>query len=157
MKKKKIFRLSLIIFGLGAIIVGGIAFYLYNMPHRDIQATKTDYHVEASSLVAEYLSNPRKANEKYLDVGGESKVLEVSGIIVSISEDFNNQKVVLLKSASDKAGVSCTFMESTNPQVEDFLEGEEVMVKGVIRSGASYDEDLEMYEHVILEKCSLVP
>lgn len=156
MKKKKIIRVSLIVFGLGAIILGGIALYLYNMPHRNIQATKTDYHLEASSLVAEYLADPQQANEKYLDAGGESTVLEVSGTIVSISEDFNNQKVVLLKSATDKAGVSCTFMESTNSQVDDSLKGEEVTVKGVIRSGAAYDEDLEMYEHVILEKCSLV-
>jgi hypothetical protein len=48
-------------------------------------------------------------------------------------------------------------MESTNSQVDDSLVGKEVTVKGVIRSGAAYDEDLEMYEHVILEKCSLVP
>jgi hypothetical protein len=34
--------------------------------------------------------------------------------------------------------------------------GEEITVKGVIRSGAEYDEDLEMYEDVIMAKCDLV-
>ncbi len=31
-----------------------------------------------------------------------------------------------------------------------------IKVKGVIRSGANYDADLEMYEHVIMEKCDLI-
>jgi hypothetical protein len=34
--------------------------------------------------------------------------------------------------------------------------GQAITVKGVIRSGASYDEDLEMYENVILEKSDIV-
>ncbi|MEX2568273.1 MAG: hypothetical protein WD431_20170 [Cyclobacteriaceae bacterium] len=156
MKKKKIIKISLIVFVLGAIIAGSVAYYLYNKPHRDIQATKADYQVEASKLVEEYLSDPDKANKKYLGLGGESKVLEVSGTVASISEDFNNQKVVLLKSASDKAGVKCTFLESNDSKVDDAMEGKEIIVKGVIRSGASYDEDFEMYEHVILEKCALI-
>jgi hypothetical protein len=156
MKKKKIIQRSLIVFVLGAIIAGSVAYYLYHMPHRDIQATNADYQVEASKLVAEYLSDPQKADEKYLGLGGESKVLEVTGTVASISEDFNDKKVVLLKSTSDEAGVSCTFLESTNSQVEEMMEGKVVTVKGVIRSGASYDEDFGMYEHVILEKCALI-
>jgi hypothetical protein len=34
--------------------------------------------------------------------------------------------------------------------------GETITVKGVIRSGASFDEDLELYENVILEKSDVV-
>jgi len=156
MKRKKIIKISLTVLILGAIVGGLSAYLLYNKPHKDIQASETDYKVKASNLVEEYLSDQDKANEKYLGIGGESKVLEVSGTVASISEDFNNQKVVLLKSSSDKAGVNCTFLESNNTQIDDAMEGKEITVKGVIRSGASYDEDFEMYEHVILEKCSLI-
>lgn len=156
MTKRKILKIGLIVVASGLLIGGGIVYYMFNMPHRDVQATTTDYQVQASVLVQEYLNNPDKANEKYLDEEGESKIFEVTGQIASISEDFNNQKVVLLKTPDDKAGVSCTFTVATNTQMTGLSEGDEVTIKGVIRAGATYDEDLEMYENVILEKCALV-
>jgi hypothetical protein len=39
---------------------------------------------------------------------------------------------------------------------EELKIGTKVSIKGVIRSGAGYDEDLDMYEDVILEKCDLI-
>ena len=87
---------------------------------------------------------------------GNSKVLEVSGTVAKISEDFNKQKVILLKTDTDKAGVSCTFTSETNSKTSTIQVGDRITIKGVIRSGASYDEDLEMYENVILEKSDIV-
>lgn len=156
MTKGKIIKIGLITFGIGVLIAAGIVLYLFNMPHRDVQASATDYRVVASEIVNEYLTNPETANNIYLDNDGESGILEVSGQVASITEDFNNQKVVLLQSPGDKAGVSCTFTVETNNQVSVLTKGQTIIVKGVIRSGASYDEDLEMYEHVILEKCAIV-
>jgi len=80
----------------------------------------------------------------------------VSGVVNQISEDFNHQKVVLLKSDNYLAGVSCTFTKETNGEDESFQVGDKVTIKGVIRSGATFDEDLEMYENVIIEKSSVV-
>lgn len=150
--KKKI----LIIISAGVIIVAAVAVYMYNMPARDVQATKTDYSYKASAIVKEYLNDSQKANQKYLDDEGESKVLEITGVVAGISEDFNNQKVILLKSDTDKAGVSAIFTSETNKSTEGVGIGDEVTIKGVIRSGASYDEDLGMYEHVILEKSDII-
>ena len=126
------------------------------MPHRNVQETTTDYTLKATDIVKEYLTSPQIANDKYLDAEGESKILEIEGTISSITEDFNNQKVVLLKPNDQEAGVSCTFTEATNQSVSNLSVGQKVTLKGVIRSGASYDEDLEMYENVIMEKCDLV-
>lgn len=156
MRKKKIIRITLLLGLTGILIAGGIALYLFNMPHRDVQSSETDYRVKASTLVSEYLSNTKKADEKYLDEEGDSKIFEIEGVVNEISEDFDNQKVVLLKGSSDKAGVSCTFMKETNKQVQTLKVGDKVIIKGVIRAGATYDPDLEMYENVILEKCALV-
>ena len=64
--------------------------------------------------------------------------------------------MILLKNADDKAGVSCTFTKETEASVAGVTVGQKIKVKGVIRSGASYDEDLELYENVILEKCDLI-
>ena len=156
MNSKKIIK-NLVLLGAVAVLIGGgFVLYLFNMPHRDVQATATDFKLESSQLVTEYLSSAEQANLKYLDEEGESKVLAVTGAVFSITEDLNQQKVVLLKNAGDKAGVSCTFMESTNASAAQLAPGQKVTIKGVIRSGAGYDEDLDMYEDVILEKCDIV-
>ena len=155
-KNKKRFKVVAFITLIGIVIGGGIVLYLFNMPHRNVQETTTDYTLKASDIVKEYLVNPQAANDKYLDAEGESKILEIEGTIASISEDFKNQKVILLKASDQDAGVSCTFTAATNQSTSDLSIGQKVIIKGVIRSGASYDEDLEMYENVIMEKCDLV-
>ena len=154
--KKKIIKTALFLIGAIVIIGGGIGLYMFNKPARDVQNTKTDFSYNSSDIVNEYLTDPQKANNKYLDDTGDSKVLEISGIVAQISEDFNKQKVILLKTASDKAGVSCTFTEETNSQVENIKIGDQITIKGVIRSGASFDEDLDMYENVIIEKSAVI-
>ncbi|HDR51699.1 MAG TPA: hypothetical protein ENN90_08795 [Mariniphaga anaerophila] len=140
----------------GIVIGAGVGLYLFNMPHRDVQNTKTDFSLTSSALVAEYLTDQNAANEKYLAADGESKILEVSGTVSKISENFNGQKVVLLKDQSDKAGVSATFTEETAEQVSAIQVGQTIRIKGVIRSGATYDQDLGLYENVILEKSAIV-
>lgn len=141
---------------LGVIIAASIVYYLFNMPQRDVQSSTTDFTLAASEIVKEYLTDADEANKKYLQEDGDSKILAVTGEISSISTDQNNQKVILLKSSTDKAGVSCTFTESTNANANDLKIGQTITVKGVIRSGAGFDEDLELYEDVIMEKCDLI-
>lgn len=155
MKKKKI---KIIVGVLVLLLVGvsGVAYYLFNMPHCNIQEAKTDYSVSSSEIVNEYLVDARIANEKYLEEEGDSKILAVTGKIFSISEDQINQKVILLKDTTEKAGVSCTFTEATNRSTKDLAIGQTVTIKGVIRSGAGFDADLDMYEDVIMEKCDVV-
>lgn len=156
MTKNKVIRIAIITIGIVVILGAGIGFYLFNMPQRDVQATRTDYILRSSQLVNEYLENPSKANKKYLDSQGESKIFEINGIVNEISEDFNGNRVVLIKSDADLAGVSCTFYKETNANASGLKTGMEVSIKGVIRSGASFDSDLNMYENVIMEKCDLV-
>lgn len=130
-------------------------FYLLNMPERDVQGSDSDYQIPSTALVQEYLDDPTSANAKYLDASGESTILEVTGTIADISRDFNDQVVILLQSDDDPAGVSCTFTLETNASTQGLFVGKEVVIKGVIRSGAAYDEDLEMFEPVIIEKADL--
>ncbi len=156
MKKKKIFKTIAIVGIVGLLIGGGIGLYMFNMPHRDVQSAKVDYSLTSTQIVAEYLSDKSTANRKYLSADGDSKILEITGEVNKISEDYDGQKVVLLKGNSDKAGVSATFTPETNKNLEDVKPGQIITVKGVIRSGASFDEDLDLYENVILEKSDVV-
>ena len=156
MNRKKIIKISALIIAIFILIAGAIVYYMFNQPKRDVQATKTDFGLTSSQVVNEYLGDAKKANEKYLDEEGNSKILEIKGEVSNISEDFNKQKVVLLKSPLDSAGVSCTFTTETNTAVNQIKPGETIVVKGVIRSGASYDKDLGMYENVIMDKCKII-
>ena len=154
--KKKVIKIVVLLIGAGILIAGGLGFYMFNKPARDVQNTRTDFSYNSSDIVSEYLTDAQKANNKFLDDTGNSKVLEISGIVAEISEDFNKQKVILLKADSDKAGVSCTFTSETNSQVDHIKIGDQITIKGVIRSGASFDEDLDMYENVIIEKSGIL-
>ena len=152
MNKKKIAIVIAVIIVLG----GGFAASQYFMPHRDIQSVEAFVEIEAPQLVDEYLADNNAANEKYLDAEGESKVIIVKGTIKSIDTDQNNQIVAVLKSNNDELGVSCTFTAASNEHASSLKIGDNLKVKGVVRSGAEYDEDLELYEDAIIEKCDIV-
>ncbi|HAZ02460.1 MAG TPA: hypothetical protein DCY97_09860 [Marinilabiliales bacterium] len=156
MKKKKWFKIITIV-GLAGLFIGGsVALYLFNMPHRDVQSGKTDFSLTSNEIVSEYLANKDAANQKYLAADGDSKILKITGTIAKISENYDGNKVVLLKENSDKAGVSATFTPETNQNTIGLSTDQTITVKGVIRSGASYDDDLELYENVILEESDIV-
>lgn len=154
--KMSVNKIIAIVAGVGILAASATAFYLFNMPHRDVQATATDYSLSATAFVNEYLQNADEANKKYLDENGESKVLAINGTVYSITEDLNKNKVVLLKDSEAKAGVSCTFSKATNSNAASLAIGKSVTIKGVIRSGAGYDKDLDLYENVIMEKCDII-
>lgn len=156
MKKRKLIKWIIIIAVSGLVIGGGSALYIFKMPHRDVQSTESDYSLMSTQIVNEYLSNAQTANEKYLSDDGESKILEIKGVVSKISENYDGQKVILLQNENDKAGVSCSFTPETNSKAANLKIGDVAIIKGVIRSGASYDEDLELYENVILEKCDVI-
>lgn len=156
MGKKKAFR-ALLIIGLTAIVVASaMIVYLFNRPQRDVQSEEIDFRTTGSALVEEYLSDPTSSNKKYLNDEGNSKIIAVTGTVKSLEKDLNNQWVVLLKEAGDKAGVNCTFTSETNNSAETLLIGQSVTIKGVIRAGAGYDSDLDLFEDVIIEKSDVI-
>lgn len=152
-KRRKIILLTLLV---AAILGGAYVFYLWNMPHIDVQAQKADVTVDVTSIVNEYLQDEKKANDKYLSAEGDSKIFVVKGVVKSKDTDMNNQITVLLQGSNDKAGVKCVFMAETNKDAEILQAGQTISIKGIIRSGAKYDSDLELYENVLLEKCDVV-
>lgn len=155
-KKKKIFKIVAILMMAGLLTGVIIILYMFNMPQRNVQNSDTDFSLTTSQLVSEYLSNAKAANDKYLAEDGDSKILEITGTVATMSENFNGQKVILLKEDTDKAGINCIFLAETSANAVNLKIGETTTIKGVIRSGAAYDEDLELYEHVILDKCDVV-
>jgi hypothetical protein len=156
MKRKKVIRIIAILAVAGIIIGGGVGLYMFNMPQRDVQSAKTDYSVSSSQIVKEYLNDKDAADQKYLASDGDSKILEITGTVNRYTEDFNGRKVVLLKGEGDPAGVSASFTPETESGLDGVGVGDKITLKGVIRSGASYDDDLGFYLNVILEKSAVI-
>lgn len=154
MKKSKTKKVILIILIVG-ILAAIYPMYLFFMPHRDVQKTEAFATLSSKQLVDEYLKDNAAANAKYLEKDGNSKVLIIEGVISSISTDQNNQTVVLLKDANENAGVNCTFLKEADDHIKNLKVGDTIKVKGFITLGASYDEDLEMYEDVIMQDCDI--
>ncbi|MBL1281126.1 MAG: hypothetical protein COA33_012670 [Fluviicola sp.] len=154
--KKRIVKRSLIILGLVGLIGVTIILYIMFAPHRDTQSSPVDFNLSAQELVRESLDDAAATNDKYLSEDGDSKIMAITGIVASIEKDFDDNQVVLLKAETDDAGVKCTFMKGTNKNAEALKIGEQTTIKGVYRVAASYDEDFEEYEDVIVEECDVL-
>jgi hypothetical protein len=156
MTRKRTIKIIAIILATGISVALAIGIFLFNKPHRNVQEESVDFSLTATQLVDDYLSDPKVSDEKYLNEEGKSKIVAVTGEVYSKTLDLNNQVVIVLKRPGDKAGVSCTFMHSTNGSANALSVRQMVTIKGVIRSGASYDADLGIYEDVIIEKCDVL-
>ncbi len=53
-------------------------------------------------------------------------------------------------------GSELVYVTGANKNVEGIKIGDYIKIKGVIRSGAEIDKDLELYEDVIIEKSDIV-
>ncbi len=133
------------------LIGAGTAIYLFNMPHRDVLSEDAIFKVSAKQLVDEFLTDETTANQKYLN-----KVITVSGTIAIIDTDMNNQSVYILKELNQLAGVRSTFTKESNPDAARHAIGDQIAIKGIVRAGAAYLADLDLVEHVILEKSVIV-
>lgn len=154
--KKKIIKRSFIIIGLGVVIGGGMILYILFAPHRDVQSSPVDFNLSATELVDESLKDVTAANNKYLADDGDSKIMAITGKVASIDSDMGENKVIYLKADDAEAGVKCTFMKTTNEHVANVKVGDIVTIKGVYKIGATYDEDFEEYEDVIVEESDLL-
>ncbi len=155
-KKKKIIKIVALIIAGGILIGMGIGYYMYNMPHRDVQGSSTDYRLSVTELVDEYLASPETANAKYLAEDGNSKILEVSGTVQRARKNMNDQLTVVLQNPGEKAGINATFTPQASAMMSDLEPGQEITIKGVIRSGVYFDENLNMYINAIIDHAAPV-
>ena len=139
-----------------AVLVGiGVTLNILFAPHIDVQATESFEKTTVGSFVDQAIKDINTFNDKYLAADGESKVIEIEGIVYEVSQNMNNETVILLKDNSFKdAGVLCTMLDTlqaVNPAINS-----KVAIKGIVRSGAEFDEDLELYIDAVLEKGKII-
>lgn len=134
MKQGKII-LTVFLAGIAVALVIGL--WLYNKPQKNMERTRADYQISSSELLSQFESNTAEATEMY-----QNKVLEVSGVVQSITKIESNINVLL--DAGGFFGVNCSLPLSDETELED---GKLVTIKGECKG---YLDD------VILTNCILI-
>ena len=126
MKKKKIRNIALIIVAIGVIGSGGVGYYLYQKPVKDVAGIAPEYNLSAGALAKAFDSDENEATRKY---GGE--VIEVSGKISEITDNDSTLTFILSSGKDQPSGVRCTFSSAQDlDQLRKYRVGEQVNLKG---------------------------
>jgi len=103
----------------------GVAYYLWNKPHANMQTAKTDLTIEAAKLFEDFSNNEEAANAQYL-----SKTIAVSGTVQSVSKNEEGLVKVTLSTGQD-FGVMCELDPLSKHPRTEFSVGEKVSFKGL--------------------------
>ncbi len=137
------------------LLGAGIAYNVWNMPHLDVQAAHVFEQLNVSDFIRFALKDKKAFNQKYLESNGESKVIIISGKLQSVDYTKKGNPVLYLSDDHQPVLIQCILLN--HEQVDTAaLTGKYLKIKGIVRSGAEYDEDLDMYEDAILEKCRII-
>lgn len=113
------------IIALLALIAGGVGYYMYNKPHKDMEDAKADISLTATELFKAFEADEAKANGNYLD-----KVIVVKGIVQDVSKDEEGNTSLTLESEG-MFGVICKLDNLAEHKRTEFKTGEEVIFKGI--------------------------
>ena len=117
-----------ILFGVGIAILLAVVFgyFLYNKPHDNIARANADYSLSAVDLFVAFDSDESAANEKFLD-----KLIEVTGRIQDVKQDDAGNTILTLEGDGLMFGIICELDPHTAGHRADFMQGEEVTMKGI--------------------------
>jgi hypothetical protein len=132
-KNKRILARVLILIGVSIAVGVGVTLYLWNKPHRDIQAEEVSVAITAQALLDAYTADQEAANTKFLD-----QVVEVKGVINEVDENH----ITL------DPGIYCTMEEGFNGA--GFTAGQRIAIKGRV---VSFDE---LFGEVRVDKAAVV-
>ena len=118
---KKIIIILLVLGVVGAFF----GYTQYNKTHESLESVKADQTMDAAGIYASYENDETSANEKF-----NGKVVEVSGIIQSVSTDESGLLKVTLDSENDFGGVICQMNKEKGYTESDFDEGSKVTLRG---------------------------
>lgn len=112
------------------------------MDVRDASGTR----VAATDLYQAYAKDSLQAKKTYTN-----QVVEASGVVEKVSQNQQNQAIVLLKTSDSGAFINCT-MEGPAQTIK---EKETVKLKGICTGIGSGDADLGILGDVYLVRCYL--
>ena len=142
MRLKKIVLVILLI----AVIAVGIGLYMFNKGPINIEGS-SGVKITATELYNAFNTDTVAAAKLY-----SGKILEVKGMISSVSVNQQHQEVIMLKTNMDAAFINCT-LENENTTV---AEGRAVTVKGICSGIGQGDEELGIKADIYLTRSVIV-
>ena len=138
---------NILLFFLAIIIIGGaIGFYMFNKGPVNVKNAKGK-KTEAAALYQGFLKDSVQGKKDYTN-----KILEVSGVIMRVSKNQQNQVIVMLQTNEAGAYINCTMEED----VTGLAENKQVTLKGICTGMGMSDPDLGIMGDVYLVRCYLV-
>jgi hypothetical protein len=142
--KKKLFRIALILFGIGCLSAIGTYMYVFHKPHRNIEKEQAAFIIDAQILFEEFVKDEDASYEKY-----GNQVLEITGEIVDISINDNSSSLILL---DEMEGINCSFDSLYTQKFKETLEsltlGKKIKIKGQC-------DGYDMIMGVVITRCIL--
>ena len=121
MKRLLLYIIPLIVIGVG------VAYFVYNKPHKDIAGSKADLTISATELYNAFESDEQAANAKYLD-----KVVAVKGVVKDVSGGDDDSKQIILDTGNPLASISCSMDHlSEHKGFSAIQNGDQVTLKGI--------------------------
>lgn len=128
------------------LATAAVAYYFYNKGPVDVKNT-SGKKVIAIELYKTFNTDSVTAKKQFLE-----KILEVAGTVTQVSQNQQNQAVILLKTSTEGAYVNCTLEGSVN----GIKEGDNITIKGICSGIGEGDADLGIAGDVYLVRCYLV-
>lgn len=109
------------------IVAVGVAYFIYNKPHKNIKSAEIEMTVTATQLLEEYENNEKQANAKYFD-----KVVAVEGVVKSKSKSEEGNVQIYLDTGNPMSSVACSMdYLSEQDGLEAVQKGDKVTIKGL--------------------------
>jgi len=105
------------------LILAAVGFYMFNMSGDSVAKKDADHSLTATALYAEYSTNEKKSNTKYI-----GKTIEITGTISELSIDQQGATVLMFTEPGEFEGVMCTLDKEQN--TADLKVGASVKIKG---------------------------
>jgi len=140
--KKIIFIFILSVAAIGA----ATAYYLYNKGPVDVKSS-SGIKINAEDLYNAFSSDSVSAQKKY-----SNRILNVYGIINTVTVNVENKQIVTLKTSIDGAYINCVIEEPT----AEINTGEKVNIKGICSGIGQGEPDLGIKGDVYLSRCLIV-
>lgn len=141
--KSKSKKIIITILAILALAGAGIGYYMYQKGPLDVKSAK-GISVSATELYKIYSVDSVKAGQEFT-----GRVLEVTGTVIDVSENTQQQQVVLLETGVDGAHVNCTLEEKS----AGIARGQLLQIKGLASGIGQGDPDLGIAGDVYLARC----
>ena len=142
---KKGLKIFLIIASVGLVTGLSTVYYIFNMPHRDVENEQPSFVMQAAILYSDYNNNEEVSNTKYGD-----KVIQVTGEIAELSIEGYQISITL---NDEMEGVNCALDSITIVKNRTFINnlnlGDEITLKGKC-------DGFDMIMGVVLTRCFII-